>query len=115
MDRPYTPRRAERQPVRLAVQCATWDGRHGEGQLSDISCEGCCLRSDMQPFRVGGRIMVRPEAMDGLTGVIRWVRDTMAGITMAGIEFDRPISADVIAKIAQHQAPHAEEGRHQSR
>lgn len=95
MTRPMLPRRSERRSVSMPVQCRTQAGLRDRGEISDISSEGCCVRTYSLCFRVGTRIVLRPEGMEGLTGVIRWV----AG-DVAGVEFDRPIYGPVVEHLA---------------
>lgn len=84
-----------RRPVSLAVQCRTQSGMRDDGEISDISAEGCCLRMRGLYFRVGTRLIIRPAGMEGLPGVVRWVmRD------LAGVEFDRPLYGPVLDHIA---------------
>jgi hypothetical protein len=66
-----------------------------EGQIFDISVEGCCIRPRNIFLRVGSRIMIRPQGMEGLTGIVRWISDDLAGV-----EFDRPIYGPVLEHIA---------------
>ncbi|WP_065762409.1 PilZ domain-containing protein [Novosphingobium sp. PP1Y] len=99
MTRPMLPRRYIRRPVSLPVQCRTQAGMRDEGEISDISVEGCCIRPRSLFFRVGTRVIIRPEGMEALTGVVRWNKNDVAGI-----EFDRPIYAPVVDHLAQRHA-----------
>jgi hypothetical protein len=85
-----------RRPVALAVQCRTQSGLRDDGEISDISAEGCCLRMHGLYFRVGQRLIIRPKGLEGLPGVVRWV-----SADLAGVEFDRPIYGPVLDHIAQ--------------
>lgn len=70
------------------------------GQIFDISENGCCVSTDSLFFKVGTRVIIRPEGMEGLTGVVRWISNDKAGI-----EFDTPIYGPVIDHLAvQHCA-----------
>jgi hypothetical protein len=91
MIRPPINRRSDRSPITLAVQCRTQSGLRDSGEMSDVSAEGCCLRLNGVYFRVGARVMLRPEGMEALSGLVRWVRGDLAGI-----EFDRPIYRPVL-------------------
>ena len=73
MTRTVLPRRSQRRAVALAVQCRTQGGLRDDGEISDISVEGCCLRIRGIYFRVGARLIVRPSGMD------------LAGIAWAGL------------------------------
>lgn len=83
----------------MAVQCRTQSGLRDHGEISDISAEGCCLRMRGIYFRVGTRLIVRPAGMEGLSGVVRWVRGDLAGV-----EFDRPIYGPVFEHLAAAHA-----------
>jgi hypothetical protein len=86
----------------MAVQCRTQSGLRDKGEISDISAEGCCVRMRGILFRVGARVVLRPEGMEGLSGVVRWV-----GGDLAGVEFDRPIYGPVVDHIVAMHAPRA--------
>lgn len=90
------PRRADRKPVVLSAQCRTQSGLRDQGSISDISPEGCCVTTNSLFFRVGTRVVIRPEGMEGLTGTVRWI----AG-ERAGVEFDNPIYAPVVDHLAE--------------
>jgi len=93
-------RRSERKPVELTAQCRTATGLRDTGQIADISREGCRVYTNSLFFRVGTRVVIRPEGMEGLTGIVRWIdRDC------AGIEFDLPIYEPVFDHlVARHAA-----------
>lgn len=46
-------------------------------------------------FRVGTRVVLRPQGMEGMTGVVRWVSGDLAGV-----EFDRSIYEPVVDHLA---------------
>ena len=99
MTRSMLPRRSVRRPVLLAAQCRTQGGLRDDGEISDISAEGCCLRMRGIYFRVGTRIVLRPQGMESMAGVVRWVsRD------LAGVEFDRPIYGPIVDHIVSAHA-----------
>ncbi len=50
-------------------------------------------------FRVGTRVVIRPEGMEGLTGVVRWIEGERAGV-----EFDNPIYGPVLEHLAARHA-----------
>jgi hypothetical protein len=85
-DQDQIDRAAPRRNVRMAARCRSATGLSDEGWLEDISAEGCCLVSRAIAFRVGSRIVIRPEGLEGITGVVRWT-----SATRAGIEFDSPL------------------------
>lgn len=95
MTRSLLPRRSIRRAVSLAVQCRTQSGLRDNGEISDISAEGCCVRMRGIYFRVGTRVVLRPQGLEGITGIVRWVSGDLSGV-----EFDRPIYAPVVDHIA---------------
>lgn len=84
----------------LAAQCRTQSGLRDSGFISDISPEGCCVSTNSLFFRVGTRVVIRPEGLEGLTGTVRWIQGDRAGV-----EFDQPIYGPVLDHLAErHQA-----------
>lgn len=96
MEQERNPRRTQRQPVELAAQCRTQSGLRDRGHISDISSEGCCVTTSSLFVRVGARIVIRPDGMEGLTGIVRWIEGNKAGV-----EFDTPIYGPVVDHLAQ--------------
>jgi hypothetical protein len=100
MDHQFIPRREQRKPVRMAAKCQTKNGLRDEGYLSDISAAGCCIATRTLYVSEGMRVLIRPEGMEGLTGVIRWTDGTRSGV-----EFDTPIYGPVVEHLAElHKA-----------
>lgn len=95
MSQEMKPRRGDRKSVVLAAQCRTQSGLRDGGSISDISSTGCCVTTTSLFFRVGARVVIRPEGIEGLSGVIRWIDGDRAGI-----EFDNPIYEPVVDHIA---------------
>lgn len=80
------PRRAQRRSVVLPAQCRINSGLRDRGEISDISAQGCCIKTDTVLFRVGSHVLIRPNGLEALGGTVRWI----AG-DCAGLEFDRMI------------------------
>lgn len=99
MTRRILPRRSQRRAVAMAVQCRTQSGLRDDGEISDISSEGCCLRMRGLYFRVGARMILRPQGLEGMPGVVRWICGDLAGV-----EFDRPIYGPVLDHLARAHA-----------
>ncbi len=91
MSRSEVPRQVHRRSVSLAAQCRTQNGLRDQGEISDLSAQGCCLRVHGLFFRVGTRVVVRPDGLEGLTGVVRWIEGDYVGV-----EFDRLIYQPVV-------------------
>jgi len=106
MNRPFLQRRSTRQPISLAAQCRTANGLRDEGEISDITAEGCCVATTGLLFRVGMRVVIRPQALEGLTGIIRWISGDCAGV-----EFDRPLHGLVVDHLVRLHATFTPEWR----
>jgi hypothetical protein len=100
-DGPLTNRRVERKPVRMAARCRSSTGLRDEGWLEDLSAEGCCLVTRAICFRVGARIVIRPDGLEGVTGVVRWI-----SANRAGIEFDHPLYGPIIEHLWTRHGDH---------
>jgi len=90
------PRRSNRRPVSLTAQCRTLSGLRDMGEIENISAEGCLVRTSSLFFKVGARVVVRPDGMEGLSGVVRWIKGDYAGV-----EFDQPIYGPVLEHLVQ--------------
>lgn len=96
MARELKDRRAERKHVVLTAQCRTQNGLRDDGAILDISPEGCCVSTNRLFFRVGTRVVIRPEGMEGLTGIVRWIDGDKSGV-----EFDSPLYGPVLDHLAE--------------
>lgn len=99
MERPVTPRRAERQQIVLAAQCRTATGVRDDGYLSDISPEGCCITTRGILFLEGARVMIKPQGLEGLSGVVRWISGHKAGV-----QFDSPLYGPIVEHLGRIHA-----------
>lgn len=91
MSHPVIPRRDERRPVRLAATCRTQSGLRDNAYIADISQYGCRLTTHTLAVRIGMRIVIRPQGLEGVGGVVRWIEGQHAGI-----EFDAPLYGPVV-------------------
>lgn len=99
----FTDRRSPRSPVNLVAQCRTLSGLRDMGEIADLSANGCRVRTGGLFFRVGSRVVIRPQGMEGLTGVVRWIKGDYAGV-----EFDRPIYGPVVDHLVRfHNMAHS--------
>ena len=96
MSRTILPRNAERKAVALSAQCRTQGGIRGTASITDISPQGCCVTSPTVILKAGLRVMIKPENLEGLTGIVRWAEGKRAGI-----EFDTPIYPPVVEHLVQ--------------
>ncbi|MEJ5978768.1 PilZ domain-containing protein [Novosphingobium sp. PS1R-30] len=99
MSHPITPRRDERRPVRMAATCRTQSGMRDNGYISDISQYGCRLTTSTLAVRIGTRIVIRPQGLEGVSGTVRWIEGPHAGI-----EFDAPLYGPVVDHLSQMHA-----------
>lgn len=108
MEDAFRNRKDMRKPLVLAAKCRTMSGMRDEGVLSDISTHGCCITTRALLFRVGSRILIKPDGIEAIAGVIRW----MAG-NRAGVEFDQPLYPAVVEHLSQHNQRRTAVGIHQ--
>lgn len=69
------------------------------GYISDISPHGCRLAMRTLAVRIGLRIVIRPQGLEGLAGVVRWIEGHHAGI-----EFESPLYEPVFDHLSQLHA-----------
>lgn len=99
MSLPLVPRRAQRRPVILAATCRTQSGLRDNAYISDISPHGCRLTTSTLAVRIGLRIVIRPQGLEGLSGVVRWIDGEYVGI-----EFDAPLYEPVVDHLSRLHA-----------
>ena len=90
-----TPRKDHRRKVTIKASCRTQSGLRDVGQISDISADGCCVTTNSLFVRVGLRVLIKPDGMEGLSGVIRWIEGNRAGV-----QFDAPLYAPVVEHLS---------------
>jgi len=61
------------------------------------------MRTERVLFRVGAHVVIRPEGLEALGGVVRWIKRDFAGI-----EFDRAIYPTVVDHLVQMHRTGAE-------
>jgi len=83
-------RREDRKPLTINVAARIAKARFSV-ELSDISCRGCRIMSHLVILRLGERMTIQPEGLEGLTGTVRW---SLA--EYAGFEFDYPLHPAVV-------------------
>ena len=91
MEHAFRNRKAMRQPLTLAAKCRTTSGMSDDAYLSDLSAHGCCITTRGLLFRLGSRVTIKPQGLEGISGVIRWI----AG-NRAGVEFEQPLYGPVV-------------------
>ncbi|MDF8335014.1 PilZ domain-containing protein [Novosphingobium cyanobacteriorum] len=68
--------------------------------LVDLSVSGCRVKVLGSSIAAGQLLIVRPEGIEGLEGVVRWVEDGEAGI-----EFNRPLHPSVLDHLVSQPHP----------
>lgn len=97
------PRRAQRRSVVLPTQCRITSGLRDTGEISDISTQGCRIKTDTVLFRVGSHVLIRPNGLEALGGTVRWISGEYAGL-----EFDRIIYGPTVDHLVRlHEAGEA--------
>lgn len=84
-------RRTNRHALVLPAKCRSRSGFLDQVVISDISEGGCRIDSLALVLGVGDMVVIRPEGLEGLTGVIRWTKGHSVGIA-----FDRPLYPAVV-------------------
>jgi hypothetical protein len=87
-------RRSARLPVVLPARCRTRSGFVDHVVITDLSRDGCRYQSFGITVKAGDLVVIRPEGLEGLCGVVRWVKNHKAGI-----EFERPLYVPVVEHI----------------
>jgi hypothetical protein len=91
LEDPPKPRNAERKAVRMPASCRTANGLRDDGWLEDISAVGCCFVTRGTCFKIGNHVVLRPGGLQGITGIVRWVR-----ANRCGVEFSAPLYPAVL-------------------
>jgi hypothetical protein len=99
MSQAPVPRRAQRRRVALAATCRTQNGLRDNALISDISQFGCRLTTKTLAVRIGLRLVIRPQGLEGVSGIVRWIEGQHAGF-----EFDAPLYEPVVDHLSQLHA-----------
>lgn len=75
----------------MPATCRSANGLRDEGWLEDISPVGCCFVTRATCFKVGSHVILRPGGLEGITGIVRWVR-----ANRSGVEFSSPLYPAVV-------------------
>ena len=49
---------------------------------------------------VGARVVIKPDGMEAISGVVRWLADRRAGV-----QFDMPLYGPVVEHLSQQYSP----------
>lgn len=91
----FKPRGKRRRPVKVDAALRAGSGRARGAKLSDLSEAGCRLEVDAGALDANQAVTVKPPALEGLAGVVRWTRGNVAGI-----EFADPLHPAVVDHVA---------------
>lgn len=80
----------------MPAKLRTQSGLRDVARISDISVHGCSLVPKGIVLSPDARLLIRPEGMEGLTGVVRWWDGHRAGM-----EFDSPLYEPVVEHLAK--------------
>lgn len=80
----------------MPALCRTQSGLRDKGWISDISPEGCRVTTNGLFVREGLRVTIRPDGIEGLSGIVRWIEGNTAGI-----QFDAPVYGPVVDHLAR--------------
>ena len=83
----------------MSAQFRTQSGMRDKAEISNISAEGCCITTRNIFVKIGSRVVIRPEGLEGLTGVVRWIDGNRAGV-----EFDTPLYVPVVDHLSERYA-----------
>ena len=83
----------------MGARCRTMSGLRDDAELSDLSTHGCCLTMKSMFLAIGTRVMIKPDGMEAITGVIRG----LAG-NRAGAQFDSPLYGPVFDHLSRRHA-----------
>ncbi len=64
--------------------------------LSNISTDGCGMEAPAANLKPGEIVVIRPPALEGLSGRVCWVKGNRAGV-----KFDRPLYGPVVEHLVR--------------
>lgn len=79
-------RRSRRMALAMPARCRKLSGFVEDVVIRDISSEGCRIMGFALNVQPGTRVVIRPNGMEGLCGIVRWT-----GRNEAGVEFERAL------------------------
>jgi hypothetical protein len=99
-DPTHQRRQSHRYLSMLAATCRTAMGRKLDLVLSNISTDGCAVTTKTDALKPGQLVVVRTSTLEGLPGMVCWVRGNMAGV-----RFERPLYGPVVEHLVRSQPP----------
>lgn len=98
MNPPHDQHRSDRTSVTLPAKCRTMGGMRDQGELSDISTHGCRVSTRSLYLSVGSRVSIKPEGLESISGVVRWIVGNHAGV-----EFDTPLYGPIVDHLVRQR------------
>ena len=90
-----TPRRYGRRRLRVDASLRDGSGAAHSGALTDLSQAGCRMEVEDAELDDDQMVVVRPGALDGVSGRVRWTRGNAAGV-----EFTDPLHPAVVDHVS---------------
>ena len=94
-DQKLTPRRHGRRRLRVDASVRDGSGAARVGALTDLSQAGCRMEVDDAALDEDQLVIVRPGALGGVSGRVRWTRGNAAGV-----EFVDPLHPAVVDHVS---------------
>ena len=82
--------------MRIRARCRTLSGLRDQGEIQDISEHGCRITMPSLNAAVGCHVIVTPEHMEGIAGIVRWRAQGVAGV-----EFDHPLYGPIVEHLGR--------------
>lgn len=73
-------RRSRRLSLALPARCRMLSGYTDDVVIRDLAPEGCRIASTSLCVRPGNRIVLRPQGLEGICGLVIWARGEEAGV-----------------------------------
>jgi len=96
----FSERKASRNVVVMTARCRTMSGIRAEGSIHDLSTHGCNVTMRGLSLAIGTRVMVKPDGLEAITGIVRWSKGTRVGI-----EFDAPLYPPIVEHLSHTHSP----------
>lgn len=94
-DRKHQPRRHGRRKVLIDASLRDASGAARDAELTDLSEAGCRMELDGDAATEDQFLVVRPGAIEGIAGRVRWTRGNAAGV-----EFGDPLHPAVVEHVS---------------
>ncbi len=92
----HRERRNERAKVAIGAKCGTDAGRRAFVAVIDLTVAGCCLFAREARFVAGQKVVLHPECLAPVNGIIQWTRGPLTGV-----KFDSELHPAVLEHLAR--------------